>query len=89
MTIAYHSAQIPADGVVLEADIVVPQQARGMVLFAHGSGSSRFSPRNRYVGGQLQHAWQPSWPTCSRPRRNRPTPAPGRCASTSGCSPDG
>ena len=56
MTVAYHSAQIPADGVVLEADIVVPQQARGMVLFAHGSGSSRFSPRNRYVAGQLQHA---------------------------------
>ncbi len=29
---------------------------RGMVLFAHGSGSSRFSPRNRYVAEQLQHA---------------------------------
>lgn len=56
MTVAYHSAQIPAAGVVLEADIVVPQQARGLVLFAHGSGSSRFSPRNRYVAGQLQHA---------------------------------
>jgi pimeloyl-ACP methyl ester carboxylesterase len=48
--------QIPADGVVLEADIVVPQLARGIVVFAHGSGSSRFSPRNRYVAGQLQHA---------------------------------
>ena len=56
MTVAYHSAQIPAAGVVLEADIAVPQQARGLVLFAHGSGSSRFSPRNRYVAGQLQHA---------------------------------
>ena len=56
MTIAYHSVQIPADGVVLEADIVVPQLTRGMVLFAHGSGSSRFSPRNRYVAGQLQDA---------------------------------
>jgi putative phosphoribosyl transferase len=56
MTVAYHSAQIPAAGVVLEADIVVPQQARGLVLFAHGSGSSRFSPRNRYVAGQFQHA---------------------------------
>ena len=41
---------------MLEADIVVPQQARGLVLFAHGSGSSRFSPRNRYVAGQFQHA---------------------------------
>jgi dienelactone hydrolase len=56
MTTAYHSVQIPAGGVVLEADIVVPQLARGIVLFAHGSGSSRFSPRNRYVAEQLQHA---------------------------------
>ena len=56
MTSAYHSAQIPAGGVVLEADITIPQPARGMVLFAHGSGSSRFSPRNRYVAQQLQQA---------------------------------
>ena len=56
MTGAYHSAQIPAGGVVLEADITIPQLARGMVLFAHGSGSSRFSPRNRYVAQQLQQA---------------------------------
>jgi putative phosphoribosyl transferase len=56
MTVAYHSVQIPTASVVLEADIVVPQMARGMVLFAHGSGSSRFSPRNRYVAEQLQHA---------------------------------
>jgi dienelactone hydrolase len=42
--------------VVLEADITIPQLARGMVLFAHGSGSSRFSPRNRYVAQQLQQA---------------------------------
>ena len=56
MTSAYHSAQIPAAGVVLEADITIPAPARGMVLFAHGSGSSRFSPRNRYVAQQLQQA---------------------------------
>jgi putative phosphoribosyl transferase len=56
MTVAYHSVQIPAAGVVLEADIGVPQRARGIVLFAHGSGSSRFSPRNRYVAEYLQDA---------------------------------
>ena len=56
MTSAYHSARIPAGRVVLEADITIPQPARGMVLFAHGSGSSRFSPRNRYVAQQLQRA---------------------------------
>lgn len=50
------SLDIPVDGVVLKADIVVPEQARGMVLFAHGSGSSRQSPRNRFVAGELQAA---------------------------------
>jgi dienelactone hydrolase len=56
MTSAYHSARVPAGDVVLEADIAIPHQARGVVLFAHGSGSSRFSPRNRYVARQLQQA---------------------------------
>jgi dienelactone hydrolase len=48
--------EIPASGVVLEADVVVPPRAQGVVLFAHGSGSSRHSPRNRYVAGELSSA---------------------------------
>lgn len=40
-------------GVTLEADLDVPADARGVVLFAHGSGSSRLSPRNRMVAGRL------------------------------------
>ena len=56
MTVAHHSVQIPAAGAVLEADIGMPQLACGVVLFAHGSGSSRFSPRNRYVAERLQQA---------------------------------
>src|ERR671923_1680143 len=48
--------RIPAAGVPLDADMVVPQPARGLVLFAHGSGSSRHSPRNRHVAGELQAA---------------------------------
>ena len=36
-------------GVIVEGDLNVPPGARGVVLFAHGSGSSRFSPRNQYV----------------------------------------
>jgi putative phosphoribosyl transferase len=36
--------------------LVVPDDAHGLVLFAHGSGSSRFSPRNRYVAGVLADA---------------------------------
>jgi pimeloyl-ACP methyl ester carboxylesterase len=42
--------------VALEADIDVPEQAQGVVLFVHGSGSSRHSPRNRSVGGELERA---------------------------------
>lgn len=40
----------------LEGDLDLPSDARGMVLFAHGSGSSRHSPRNRYVAQELQRA---------------------------------
>jgi putative phosphoribosyl transferase len=38
------------------ADLIVPQRATGVVLFAHGSGSSRHSPRNKYVAAQLREA---------------------------------
>ena len=47
---------IGAGGVALEGILNVPPGARGIVLFAHGSGSSRHSPRNRYVAGVLQEA---------------------------------
>jgi dienelactone hydrolase len=48
---------IPTAGVRLTADIVVPTDANGVVLFAHGSGSSRRSPRNRAVADVLnQHS---------------------------------
>jgi pimeloyl-ACP methyl ester carboxylesterase len=56
MTDVEVSITIPAAGVVLEADVVVPRSAHGVVLFAHGSGSSRRSPRNRYVARELQRA---------------------------------
>ena len=50
------SLRIPAAGVELDADVVVAEPASGVVLFAHGSGSSRHSPRNRLVAGALQDA---------------------------------
>jgi pimeloyl-ACP methyl ester carboxylesterase len=40
----------------LAGDLAIPSQAVGIVLFAHGSGSSRFSPRNRFVAGELNRA---------------------------------
>ena len=48
--------QIPAAGVIVDGDLVVPQGAAGVVVFAHGSGSSRHSPRNRMVAARLQAA---------------------------------
>ena len=38
---------IPVNGISLEGALVIPAEAKGIVLFAHGSGSSRHSPRSR------------------------------------------
>ena len=46
--------EVPAGRVTLEGSLALPVGAQGVVLFAHGSGSSRFSPRNRYVASVLQ-----------------------------------
>jgi putative phosphoribosyl transferase len=46
--------QITADDVTLHGNLLIPERARGMVVFAHGSGSSRHSPRNQYVAGALR-----------------------------------
>ena len=47
---------IPVGEAELHGDLGVPEQASGLVLFAHGSGSSRHSPRNRYVAEVLREA---------------------------------
>lgn len=46
--------RIKAGKVTLNGSLVIPEGAQGMVIFAHGSGSSRFSPRNNYVAEVLQ-----------------------------------
>lgn len=51
-----HLVSVTAGKVKLEGNLVIPDAATGIVLFAHGSGSSRHSPRNRYVAGILQNA---------------------------------
>src|SRR5713226_3717995 len=48
--------EITAGSVRLERNLTVPAQAQAVVLFAHGSGSSRHSPRNRYVAQVLREA---------------------------------
>jgi putative phosphoribosyl transferase len=47
---------LPADGVTLEGTLALPVGARGVIAFAHGSGSSRFSPRNTFVARELHKA---------------------------------
>ena len=54
-TRAYSGLEL-ADCVPLEGQIVLPPGASGLVLFAHGSGSSRLSPRNQFVAEQLRNA---------------------------------
>jgi putative phosphoribosyl transferase len=49
-------AHIPAGPVDIEGMLEIPDRAVGLVLFAHGSGSSRLSPRNNYVAGVLRQA---------------------------------
>jgi putative phosphoribosyl transferase len=56
MNVVEQAVQVSAGGVALEGDLALPPGARGLVLFAHGSGSSRHSPRNRAVASFLQAA---------------------------------
>ncbi len=48
--------RVPAGPVTIEGNLTLPEGAYGIVLFAHGSGSSRHSPRNRYVAWLLNQA---------------------------------
>lgn len=47
--------KIPAGKVELEGDLIIPFEAKGLVVFSHGSGSSRFSSRNNMVALKLRH----------------------------------
>jgi len=54
--LASGDTKIPVDGVELAGIVSLPAATQGVVVFAHGSGSSRLSPRNLYVAGTLQQA---------------------------------
>jgi putative phosphoribosyl transferase len=54
VAIVEQEVSIPVGNVTLEGTLAIPRNAKGIVLFVHGSGSSRHSPRNRYVAGVLQ-----------------------------------
>jgi hypothetical protein len=51
---SHADVSIPADGVQLGGEMHSPSGASGVVAFAHGSGSSRLSPRNRFVAREQQ-----------------------------------
>lgn len=51
-----HPVMIPVEEVMLDGLLHIPRQAKGIVIFAHGSGSSRLSPRNQYIARELQEA---------------------------------
>lgn len=53
LTMQEEAVQIAIGPIELEADLLVPAEPRGIVVFAHGSGSSRLSPRNRHVAEAL------------------------------------
>lgn len=45
--------EITFDGILLQGILAIPDKAKGLVIFAHGSGSSRLSPRNQFVASYL------------------------------------
>lgn len=51
-----HPIIIPYDTIQLDGVLHIPSEVRGIVIFAHGSGSSRFSPRNQYIARVLQYS---------------------------------
>ena len=52
-TMTTTAARFDAAGTKLNGDLQLPRNAHGMVIFAHGTGSSRHSPRNRHVAAEL------------------------------------
>ena len=55
-TVEEQFVRVPAGEVMLDGNLPLPEESRAIVLFAHGSGSSRHSPRNRYVARVLNEA---------------------------------
>ncbi|MFT4831530.1 MAG: putative phosphoribosyl transferase [Psychroserpens sp.] len=54
VTITNNTLDIPLKNVTLEGTLILPEDALGLVIFSHGSGSSRLSPRNNFVAEVLQ-----------------------------------
>jgi putative phosphoribosyl transferase len=55
-TLQEQLVRVPAGSVMLDGSLTLPEESRAIVVFAHGSGSNRLSPRNRYVARVLNEA---------------------------------
>lgn len=51
----HKEVSIPFGNIQLKGELIIPSNAKAVVIFSHGSGSSRFSPRNRMVADYLHH----------------------------------
>ncbi len=49
----HEEVRIPEEKIILDGDLIIPESATAIIIFAHGSGSSRFSKRNRTVAEKL------------------------------------
>ena len=50
----HNEVKIPVGEILLDGELVIPSDTKGIIIFSHGSGSSRFSKRNRQVAGYLE-----------------------------------
>jgi hypothetical protein len=64
------AVRVPADGALVEGDLTVPADADGIIVFAHGSGSGRLSPRNRAVATARDQRPVGCFGASTRPRRH-------------------
>ena len=56
MNFRFHNeVVVPFGNIELEGELIIPSNANAVVIFSHGSGSSRFSPRNKMVSDYLHH----------------------------------
>jgi hypothetical protein len=78
--------QIRVGRVALEGNLSPPEQTGGVVLFAHGSGSSRHSPRNRHVARMLNRANLATLSVDLLTPEEEALDVRTACASTSACS---
>ncbi len=55
-TITHYTLTLPVENVVLKGELMIPNNASALVIFSHGSGSSRFSPRNNFVASEFNRS---------------------------------